>query len=134
MKKSLASGIAILFVAFVLIYVIVTPDMDLFNMNKSWGTKKMYVRVTADSQQPPEMVRGTKDSRYHYYLVAYDVTGNARPISFSTSKSLKPDSLLLVLVKGSKDKNGNHTVGRYDVIELDKVPARVREKLELRTG
>ncbi|NMM53615.1 DUF1093 domain-containing protein [Paenibacillus aquistagni] len=132
MTKSLAAGVAILFMAFVLVYVVVTPDIDLLNMKKDWGTKKMYVRVTEPGQQLLAQERkGTKDSRYHYYLVAYDAAGNARPISFSTPKSLKTNAVLLVLVKGAKDRNGNHLIGRYDVVELDKVPVRIREKLEL---
>ncbi|MGZ9585516.1 DUF1093 domain-containing protein [Paenibacillus marinisediminis] len=126
---------AIIFMAFLLVYIMVTPDDDLINIAQHWGTKKMYVRITEDGMlKPAEKLQGKEDPLYYYYLVAYDEAGEACTISFSTPNNLHLNSLLLVLVRGTIDANGNHTVGDYELVDIDSVPVTVREKLDPNIG
>lgn len=109
------------FVALMLAALVVLATVDFNRVAKD----NVYVHITTDGELETFTASdGAVYETYWYELPAYTEAGEELTVEFSAQKNLRHDAYLMLYMK-----DGNE-VTSYDEVQVDELPAVVREKLQ----
>lgn len=90
------------------------------NLNRI-GTDKYYTQITKDGEKFDEAVEGGGSyERYAYELRAYDKSGEARDLEFTSGKNLRKEAYLILYFKDDRVKS-------YEEVRFENLPKKVQE-------